>query len=322
MKIVLIDGNAILHRAFHALPPLTTTKGELVNAVYGFTLMILKVVEDFHPEGLVVCFDRPKPTFRQAIFVGYQAKRPKMDEGLVSQIGKVHEVVEAMQVPIFEKDGFEADDLLGTLSLQAVGGPNRKKHKAKSRTNNQAIDVIIVTGDRDILQLVDAHTSVYMPVKGLSEAKLFGEKEVEEKFGIKSSQVIDYKALTGDSSDNYGGVNGIGPKTASSLLQKYQTLDNIYKNLERLPQAVALKLKDGKHSAYLARKLATIVRNVPVRLKIEEATTNDFGSERLINLLSDFEFHSLLKRLPGYQKAEKPAKKNKNEISKDQMELF
>ena len=169
MKLVLIDGNAILHRAFHAIPSLTTTKGQLVNAVYGFISMLVRVKDDLKPDYLAVCFDRHKPTFRQEIFVGYQAHRPKMDEGLSSQIETVHEVVRNMKVPIYEMDGFEADDLLGTISAKCL-------NKGK-----KDLDIYIVTGDRDILQLVNKKVKVYMPTKGLSEAKINDERGVGEK---------------------------------------------------------------------------------------------------------------------------------------------
>lgn len=314
MKLVLIDGNAILHRAFHALPPLTTTSGELVNAVYGFVSIILKVIEDFHPEYLIVTFDRPKPTFRQTIYVAYQSKRPKMDEGLVVQIERVHEMVRAMKIPIFEKDGYEADDVLGTLVRQA------KKCKVKSAK----LKVIIVTGDRDILQLVNKNVGVYMPVKGLSEAKLYGEKEVEEKFGIKPKQIIDYKALIGDSSDNYAGVLGIGPKTASDLLRKYQTLAGIYKNLDKLPETVSFKLKEGRGSADLAKQLATIVTCAPVKLDLKLASAESINNPDALEMLNKLEFHSLLKRMPGYKqelKIKNEKLKNK-ETNKNQLGLF
>ena len=178
MKLVIIDGNAILHRAFHALPPLTTTRGVLINAVYGFVSITLRVIDELKPDNLVVCFDRPKPTFRQEIFIGYQAKRPKMDEGLAGQIEMVHEVVRSLKIPIYELDGYEADDVMGTLSKQAVKLiTNNKKHSTNNKKNKT--EIIIVSGDRDLLQLVDEHTKIYMPTKGLSEAKLYGVKEVE-----------------------------------------------------------------------------------------------------------------------------------------------
>lgn len=310
MKLVLIDGNAILHRAFHAIPPLTTTKGQLVNAVYGFISMLLRVKDDLKPDYLVVCFDRPKPTFRQEIFIGYQAHRPKMDQGLVSQIAPVHEMVKALKIPIYEKDGFEADDLLGTIT-------NKIKNQ-KSKTKD--MEVFIVTGDKDILQLVDKNVKVYMPTKGLSEGKIYGEREVEERLGVKPKQVIDYKGLVGDPSDGYVGVTGIGPKTAATLLKKYQTLDRVYKNIDQLPEQIALKLKEGEESARLSYRLATIIDDVPCDFNLEEARLKDFNNEEVQNKLTELEFHTLLNRITGKKTESKKEKKKKTD--ENQLGLF
>ena len=218
-KLVLIDGNAILHRAFHGIPPLTTPNGEPINAVYGFTTMLLRIIEDLNPTHLIVCFDRKEPTFRRLEFEKYQAHRPEMDKDLSAQFGKTRKLMEAFGIPVFSKAGFEADDVIGTLAKQA----EKKLDK-----------VVIVTGDKDILQLVTKKTKVYLPVRGLSNAELVGEKGVKEKLGITPKQVVDYKALVGDPSDNYPGVRGIGPKTAGGLLEKYKTMNRIYKNLDKI----------------------------------------------------------------------------------------
>lgn len=289
--LVLIDGNAVLHRAYHALPPLTTKSGQLVNAVYGFASMLIRVVNELQPQYLIVCFDRPKPTFRQTIYVAYQHKRPKTDEELVGQIELVHELVRAMNIPIYEKDGFEADDVIGTLAKQA----------------EKSVSVVIVTGDRDLLQLVDDKTKVYMMVKGLNEAALFSEKEIEEKYGIEPAQIIDYKALIGDSSDNYAGVPGIGPKTALDLIREFGTLDDIYKQLSAIKkEKLANLLKEGKESAYIARQLALIVTKAPVKLDLGKAKLTNLASDKTLEMLNKLEFHSLVKRLTGNDKEEKP----------------
>ena len=307
MRLVIIDGNAVLHRAYHALPPLTTRSGEIGNAVYGFISMLYRVKVELKPDYLTICFDRPKPTFRQAIFVGYQAKRPKMDEELAGQIEKVHEVVSAMKIPIYEIDGYEADDVIGTLVCKV------KSQKSKVKT-------VIVTGDRDLMQLVNGDVELYMPTKGISEAKLYGEKEVEEKFGVKTRQFIDYKALIGDSSDNYCGVSGIGPKTASKLLVEYNTLENIYHNLHKLPEIVRQKLESGKDSAELAKKLAAIMLDVPIQFNLEEAKLDSLATPEAIEVLKKLEFHSLLKRLPGYENPIEEKKQSK--VSENQLGLF
>jgi DNA polymerase I len=257
-KLVLIDGNAILHRAYHALPPLTNDKGEPTNAVHGFFSMLLSVIDSQTPDYLIVCFDRAKPTFRQALFVGYQQQRPSLAEDFKPQIVTVHKILESLNVPIFEVDGYEADDMIGTLSVAA---------------KKEDIETVIVSGDRDLLQLVNANVKVLMPVVGISKSVLMGASEVEEKYGIKPSQVVDYKALVGDASDGYPGVSGIGPKTASSLLRKYDNFDNLYKNLGELPQKISEKLATDAEQASLARKLAGIVTDAPAKIDLEISKT-------------------------------------------------
>lgn len=275
-RLVLIDGNAILHRAYHALPPLTAPDGSVVNAVYGFGTMLLRLIGDLKPTHVAVAFDRPKPTFRKKLFEGYQAKRPKMDEELVDQIPKVHALVSGFGIPIFEKDGFEADDVIGTIA----------KHAKKDGIDQ----VIIVTGDRDILQLVrDDKVLVYMPTKGLSQAKLYDEKAVFERMGVAPEKVPDLKALAGDPSDNYAGVAGIGPKTAVALLVKYKTLEGILKTKE---------LSVGeKKSARLGRDLATIRTNVPLSGAL--VPLGSLNRPEAIRELTTLGFRSLLKRIIG-----------------------
>lgn len=283
-KFVLIDGNAILHRAYHALPPLTNKDGIVVNAVYGFCSMLLKVMADLKPTYLAVAFDRAAPTFRQELYVGYQAQRPKMAEGLSPQVDMVHQVLERMNVAIFEIDGYEADDVIGTLAYQV-----------------QSLETIIVTGDRDMLQLVNDHVKVYAPVVGLTKTILYDEKSVKEKYGIKPSQIVDYKALIGDPSDNYPGVTGIGPKTASELLRQYQTLENLYKNIGKLPPKIGERLATDIEQASLAKKLATIVTAAPLTLDIAVCSFKHFDIDGAKKAFEEFGFKSLLKRLPGYE---------------------
>ncbi|MEK7129760.1 MAG: 5'-3' exonuclease H3TH domain-containing protein [Patescibacteria group bacterium] len=296
-RLVLIDGNAILHRAYHALPPLTAPDGSLVNAVYGFTSMLLKIVHDLAPTHLAVAFDRPKPTFRKQLFAGYQAKRPKMDEDLTSQIAKVHDVVAAFGIPAYEVDGYEADDVLATITSQCQM-PNAKC---------QIDQVIIVTGDRDILQLVvDEKVFVYMPTKGLSEAKLYGEKEVMERMGVPPKQIPDFKALAGDASDNYPGVNGIGPKTAQGLLKAFRSIEELYQAIHKkdgraktLPETVLTKLAHGAEDAVLSKDLATIRTDVPMPVDLAETKLKTLDTPEARKALEDLHFPSLLKRLGG-----------------------
>jgi len=321
-KLVLIDGNAILHRAFHALPPLTNKEGIVVNAVYGFFSMFIKIVQDLKPQYLAVCFDREAPTFRKELYVGYQAKRPKISDDLVPQIGIVHDVLQKMGVAIFEVDGYEADDLIGTLARQAVEDTKilrykdikKKEKKSPSILVSQYpnIEVIIVSGDRDMLQLVNSRVKVLAPIKGITEMILFDEKLVEEKYGIKSSQFIDYKALVGDSSDNYPGVAGIGPKTAVGLIKEYGSFDEMYKNINSLPPKIAKKLATDAEQASLAKRLATIVTDAPIKLDLKECAMAKFSMEGARSAFEELGFKSLIKRLENGAK-EPEAKKKENQ---------
>lgn len=297
-RLVLIDGNAILHRAYHALPPLTTPDGSVVNAVYGFTSMILKIFTDLAPTHLAVAFDRAAPTFRKKIFTEYQAQRPKMEDALVSQIEKVHAVVRAMGIPIYELDGYEADDVIGTITAQC-----------------QINEIIIVTGDRDMLQLVqDEKVFLYMPTKGLSEAKLYGEKEVVERLGVKPTQVVELKALIGDASDNYPGVAGIGPKTAVELVMRFGSIEAMYKKIKgdkgdiiKLSETVKEKLLKGEESARMSHDLATIRRDVSIAFILDDAAVTSLDTPEARKLLEELHFHTLLKRLT-HQSDEEPYK--------------
>ena len=317
--MVLIDGNAILHRAYHALPPLTAPDGSLVNAVYGFTAMLIRLFHDLTPTHIAVAFDRPKPTFRKKMFKEYQATRPKMDEELAGQIEKVHEVVRAFGIPIFEKDGFEADDVIGTLAKSAkTGGTNK---------------TIIVTGDKDLLQLVDDKTYVYMPTKGLSEAKLYMEKDVKERLGVDPKHVADYKGFAGDASDNYPGVEGIGPKTATSLIETFGTVEKVYKalkkkdkRLEKVSPSVIEKLKSGEGSAKLSKDLATIRTDVALENALPNTPLTTLDTPAAEKILGDLHFHSLLKRLTGKQEIKevrtKKQEKEKKIKTGEQQQLF
>lgn len=278
-KLVLIDGNAILHRAFHALPPLTTKRGEPINAVYGLISMLLRVIQDLKPTHIAVCFDTPEPTFRNKVFKEYQAQRPQTLNELITQFEKARRVIKAFGIPYYEKPGYEADDVIGTIA-----------NKVKE-------DVIIVTGDRDILQLVTPRIKVYMPVIGMSEGKLMGEEEVLIKMGVKASLIDDYKALVGDPSDNYSGVPGIGPKTAIKLLEEFGTLDEIYKNIDKVSPKTAKLLREGQKQSKISKKLATIVKDVPLKIKIEDCAAWDVDSKVVLDLFAEYGFKTLTERV-------------------------
>ncbi len=314
-RLVLIDGHALLHRAYHAFPlNLKTRKGELVNAVYGFTRILLTVLEDLKPDYLAVAFDLPKPTFRHQEYVGYQVQRPEMDKKLESQIKRVYEILGALNIPIFTQEGYEADDVIGTLARQAVENGERKKKESKK------LGVIIVTGDRDMMQLIDKNVKVYAPKKGFSEPELFDEKKVKLFLGLTPQQIIDYKALIGDASDNYPGVLGVGPKTAVNLLSRFKSLKQIYQSLDKIESPLKEKLQKGKEAAFLSQKLATIVKNVPIKIDLKACRVHDYNRQKAIKLFEELEFKSLIDKLP--EGKELRVKKDRQEKKNEQTKLF
>src|SRR3990167_1782518 len=221
-KLIILDSNAIVHRLFHALPNLRTAKGELVNAAYGFTSILLKVLREFDPEYMAASFDVAGKTFRDEEFEGYKAKRQKAPDELYAQIPLIKEILRAFNIPIYEKEGFEADDVIGTISEAVSNGKDYR-----------GVETIIVSGDLDTLQLVNKNTKVYTMRKGLKDTILYDEEAVAKRFnGLKPSQMTDFKGLRGDPSDNIPGVPGVGEKTAIQLLMDFKSLELIYKNLE------------------------------------------------------------------------------------------
>jgi len=290
--LLLFDGNALVHRAFHALPPLTQPKtGELVNAVYGFASTLLKVFADFKPTHWAVAFDRPTPTFRHEMFEEYKAQRPATPEELKSQIKKVHQLVEAFHIPVFEIDGFEADDVLGTLSKQA---------------DEQGIETIIVTGDNDMLQSVLPRVKALAPRRTFTDTILYDEEAVEQKYGIKPEQLADLKALAGDVSDNIPGLPGIGEKTAAKLLQQYGSLQGIYDHIEDItPGKLQDTLREYRAQAFRNKELSTIVKDVPIKLDLKTCQVSHYDRNEVARLFQELEFIKLLPRLPQIQ-AESP----------------
>jgi len=300
-KLILIDGNAIIHRAYHALPPFTTKKGELVNAVYGFSSTLLSVIAEFKPDYVVASFDLAGKTFRHEKFEEYKATRVKGDDELYAQIPRVKEVVKAFNIPIYEVAGFEADDVIGTIATQI-------------KSYGDDVETIIVTGDMDTLQLVNDTTSVYTMRRGLSDSIMYDSEKVFARYGLSPDQIIDYKALRGDPSDNIPGVKGIGEKTAVTLLQKYITLDGVYENIEEIKGAVKDKLVRDKAQAYLSKELATIALNVPVTLELEKSVLKDFDRETIVKLFSELNFFSLIKRLPQDENASEAVEKTSSGV--------
>jgi DNA polymerase-1 len=308
--LVIIDGHAVAHRAYHSIPPLTQN-GQPVNAIYGFYSMLLSALDTLKPDYLVVCLDSPGPTFRQSEFVGYRAKRKPTDLSLVSQLPLIPQTLDTAKIKYFALGGFEADDLIGTITKKSL-------KKITSRSKKHLISKItIITGDKDLMQLVSPQVSLFVPVRGLSETKLFGPDEVKAKLGITPNQVIDLKALMGDMSDNYPGVAGVGPVAATGLLTKYQTLDNIYSHLDEIKPAIREKLTKDKDNAYLSKKLATLISNIPVDFSLKPAKFGPSNITGLETLFTEYNFKSLLSRL-----RHRYPQKSKVKVKSNQTTLF
>jgi len=287
-KLMIIDGHALIHRSFHALPTTLTTKdGLIVNAVYGFTSFLLKAFLEFKPEYVALTLDRKAKTFRHEEYKEYKGTRTAAPDELYAQVPIVKEVAEALDIPIFELDGFEADDLIGTITLRA-----EKETEFES---------YIVTGDMDSLQLVSPRTKVYSMSRGFGDSTTYDEAQVKERYGLKPNQIVDYKALRGDPSDNIPGVKGIGEKTATELLQEFKTLDGVYvaaeKNSDKIKPRIIELLKTYKDDAYMSQRLATIKRDVDFKLTWEDLRLNSFDIEKATELFTRLEFKSLISKL-------------------------
>ncbi|HEM62499.1 MAG TPA: DNA polymerase I, partial [Chloroflexi bacterium] len=288
-KLMLIDGHALAYRAFFALPvdAFSTSEGELTNAVYGFSLILLHALQEEKPDYVAVTFDAAAETFRHEEYEEYKAHRPPMREEMRSQMDRIRQVVRTLNMPIFEVEGYEADDLIGSLARQA---------------SEEGVETVIVTGDNDALQLVSPQVEVMTPggySQRFSEAKLFHEEDVREKYGIEPHLLADYKALVGDKSDNIPGVAGIGEKTAQQLIQKYGTVEEIYEHLDEVEPSRARKALEGqKEQAFLSKRLATIVTEAPITLELERCRTGDYDRQAVTELFRELEFRSLMQRLP------------------------
>ncbi len=290
--LLLIDGNALLHRAYHVLPPLTVSKtGEVVGAVYGFTSMLLKAIGELKPTHYAVAFDKRGPTFRHQLYDRYKAHRPEMPPELVSQLGRVKQLVEAFDLPIFEMEGYEADDVLGSLSHQA---------------SEQGIDTVIVTGDADAMQLVSPRVKVFYPKPrgSFSDAMLYDGETVSQKYGVSPEHIADLKALVGDPSDNIPGVPGIGDKTAIKLIQQFGGIEQIYAHIDGVtPEKLRARLRDNEDVARRSKELATIVTELPVKLGLEASKLSNFNRQKVAELFRELEFASLLPRLSEVEEA-------------------
>jgi DNA polymerase-1 len=297
-RLVLIDANAIIHKAFYALPALTNRKGEQINAIYGFSSILLKVINELEPDYMAAAYDLPVPTFRHIEYKEYKAKRVKKPEELINQIPKTKEILKGFNVSVLEKPGFEADDIIGTIA---------------KRFTNKKIEILILTGDLDTLQLVDGNIKVYSLRKGMTDTVIYGRKEVFGRYELKPEQLIDYKGLRGDPSDNIPGVAAVGEKTACALLKEFGTIENLYKKIEKitdkqvekhpfLTKKLVDKLKQDKKMAFFSKKLATIREDVPIKVNLKDLDwKKEYDIKKAKESFEQFHFKSLINRLPGYE---------------------
>lgn len=320
-KLVLLDAHAIIHRAYHALPDFATSKGEPTGALYGLVTMILKIATDLKPDYIVACYDLPKPTYRHEVYEGYKAGRVKTDGDLVLQLEKSKQICEALNIPIYSKEGFEADDMLGTIVEKMKGG---------------GLDIVIASGDMDTMQLVSdgnpakrsGSVKVYTLKKGIKETILYDEEAVKERFGFEPSLLVDFKGLRGDPSDNIIGIAGVGEKSATDLIKNFGTIENIYKTLKKDPKKLEEKgirkgiielLKNGEEEAKFSKMLATIRRDAPIDFVLPDKKWKDsLDIKKAEALFSQLEFRTLGARLKSTISGEKNSKeKEENKVLQD-----
>jgi len=282
-KFIVVDGNSVFHRAYHAIPYLSTKNGETVNAVYGFSSIILRTIAELKPEKIVVAFDRAAPTFRHIEYEAYKAKRSAPPEDLYPQLPLVKEFLDSSDIKYFELDGYEADDLIATI--------------AKKVERDSDEHIYIVSGDRDGLQLVNSRIRVWAAGSKVTEGIIFDYDKVKERYGVTPDQIITYKSLVGDSSDNIPGVNGIGPKGAADLINRFGDLEGIYENIDQITGGIKQKLIDGKEQAFKARSLVILDKEVPFDFECENIPS-EINWDGMHEFFKRLEFKSLVAKLP------------------------
>jgi len=282
-KFIILDGQGILYRTFYALPSLTTSFGQIINAVYGFTVILNKLLEEENPDYITIAFDTAAPTFRHKEFKEYKIHRPKMPEELCSQIPLVQEVIQGYNIRICSREGYEADDIIGTLVKEA------------ERRNFQTL---IVTGDKDALQLISPLTRVMNTIKGVSEVEVYDQDSILNKYGLEPERIVEIIALKGDPSDNIPGVPGIGEKIALNLISKFGNLDNLFKNIEQVtPVSLRDKLKEYQEQIFLSKKLATIITDVPLDYNFDDFRISLPNYELLLKIFKKLEFKNLVQKI-------------------------
>ncbi|HTK33520.1 MAG TPA: DNA polymerase [Candidatus Paceibacterota bacterium] len=303
-RLILLDSHAILHRAYHALPDFATSKGEPTGALYGLSTMLIKIIEDLKPDYIVACYDLKGPTYRHEIYKEYKAGRQKTDDDLIAQINRSQDVFKALNIPIYSKEGFEADDIIGTIVEQIA-----KQKSKEGKKEEDEVEIIIASGDMDTMQLIDGtDVKVYTLKKGIKDTIMYDEEAVKERFGFGPELIPDYKGLRGDPSDNIPGIRGIGEKSGTTLITTFGTIENMYKELEKgnekaftmagmTPRLIQL-LKDNKEEAEFSKMLATIRRDAPIKFVLPEKTfKEDLDIKKVGEFWTSLEFRTLLPRL-------------------------
>ena len=287
-QILIIDSNALIYRSYYGLPKLKNEREEIINAIYGFCLILFKVLKELNPDFIVATFDLPGPTFRHEEYKEYKANRIKAPEELYQQIPKIKQLLEIFEIPIFEKKGFEADDIIGTISELII-----KKEK-------QEIENVILSGDTDVFQLINPRTKIYFLRNGNKDKNFLYDKDIiKEKFeGLLPKQLIDLKALKGDASDNIPGVSGIGQKTAFKLIKEFGDLENIYLNLDKIDEPVQKRLKQDKDKALFSRRLVRIKKDVSINFELEKCRWKEYNKEKIISSLEKLGLIRLINKLP------------------------
>jgi DNA polymerase-1 len=284
-RLMLLDGYGLVYRGYFALPPLTTSKGELVNGVFGFASIVLRGIQDLQPDYLAVSFDLPGPTFRHEQYADYKATRVKMPDDLRDQFPKVREVVKALRIPVYEMPGYEADDVIGTITRELDGRDD--------------LETTIVTVDLDMLQLVTPRVRLMTTRSGVENTVMYDVARIDERFGLRPDQMIDYKALKGDPTDNIPGVPGVGEKTAAKLIREFGDLDSLFARIDEvMPEKLREKLREHHDQVFMGRDLSTIVRDLPVDIDLEAARLGDYDRDTVVRLFREYEFRTLIERLP------------------------
>ena len=284
-RLMLLDGYGLVYRGYYALPPLTTSRGELVNGVFGFASIVLRGLQDLQPDYLAVSFDLPGPTFRHEQYAEYKATRQRMPDDLRDQFPKVREVVKALRIPVYEMPGFEADDVIGTITKKLDG--------------NEDLETTIVTVDLDMLQLVTPRVRLMTTRSGVENTVMYDVARIDERFGLRPDQMVDYKALKGDPTDNIPGVPGVGEKTAAKLIREFGSLDDMFARIDEVtPEKLREKLREHFDQIQMGRELSRIVCDLPVELDLEAARLGDYDRDTVVRLFREYEFRTLIERLP------------------------